>query len=88
MDGWSDIEDQGEGYSMQKHRGKCKARQNVKNQVPGKVSWWFQMYQNKVLLLVIKYSVTIMGEKKNMQKIEPEIQLYHSKVKGVSFIEP
>lgn len=45
MDGWGDIEHQGELYSMQKHRerGKCKVRQ--KNQVPEKVSWWLQMLQ-------------------------------------------
>lgn len=36
IDGWSDIEYQGEWSSMQKHRGKCKARQKVKNQVPEK----------------------------------------------------
>ena len=27
------------GNSMQRHSGKCEARQNVKNQVPEKVSW-------------------------------------------------
>ncbi len=37
IDGWSDIEHQGERYSVQKHRGKCKARQKVKNQVLEKV---------------------------------------------------
>lgn len=68
IDGWSDIEYKGEGYSTQKHRGKCKARQNVKNQVPERISWWLQMYQNKVLLLGIKYSFMIMDEKKNIEK--------------------
>lgn len=37
VDGWSDIEYQGERYSMQKHRGNCKARKRVKK-VPEKVS--------------------------------------------------
>lgn len=68
IDGWSDIEYQGERCSMQKHTGKCKARQKVKNQAPEKVSWRLQMYQNKVLLLGIKYSFMIMGENKNTQK--------------------
>lgn len=29
IDGWSDIEIQGERYGMQRHRGKCKARGKV-----------------------------------------------------------
>lgn len=43
IDGWNDIGYQGEWYSMQKHRGKYKGRQIVKNEVPEKVSWQLQM---------------------------------------------